>query len=122
MDETGEMGRLPASVRDRFFAAQVFVRQHQRAARWEINRILAALEGSDVPLVLLKGGAYIFAELPPSRGRLLSDVDLLVPRELLDSFEQTLKQISGEARRSWTRLTVNDNNESETEGERDDRN
>jgi anti-sigma factor RsiW len=38
------------------------------------------------------------------------------------SFEQTLKQISGEARRSWTRLTVNDENESETEGEKDDRN
>ncbi|MDX2457481.1 MAG: nucleotidyltransferase family protein [Gammaproteobacteria bacterium] len=90
MDETGEMEQLPASVRDHFMAARVFVSQYQRTARWEINRILAALEGRDVPLVLLKGSAYILAGLPPSRGRLLSDVDLLVPRELLDSFEQTL--------------------------------
>ena len=90
MDETGELEQLPASVRDRFTAARVFVSQYQRTARWEINRILAALEGSDVPLVLLKGSAYILAGLPPSRGRLLSDVDLLVPRECLDSFEQTL--------------------------------
>jgi hypothetical protein len=90
MDEAGELEQLPASVRDRFTAARVFVSQHQRTARWEINRILAALEGSDVPLVLLKGSAYILAGLPPARGRLLSDVDLLVPRECLDSFEQTL--------------------------------
>jgi len=90
MDEAGEIEQLPASVRDQFAAARVFVNQFQRTARWEINRILAALEGADVPLVLLKGSAYILAGLPPSRGRLLSDVDLLVPRELLDSFEQTL--------------------------------
>ena len=90
MDEAGEMAHLPASVQDQFTGARVFVSQFQRTARWEINRILAALEGSDVPLVLLKGSAYILAGLPPSRGRLLSDVDLLVPRESLDSFEQTL--------------------------------
>ena len=90
MDEMGGVERLPASVRDHFSAARVFVAHYQRTARWEVNRILAALEGSDVPLVLLKGSAYIFAGLPPCRGRLLSDVDLLVPRESLDSVEQTL--------------------------------
>ncbi|MDB4409862.1 nucleotidyltransferase family protein [Gammaproteobacteria bacterium] len=90
MDEAGKVGQLPASVRDQFTAARVFVSYYQRTARWEINRILAELESSNVPLVLLKGSAYILAELPPSRGRLLSDVDLLVPRGSLDSFEQTL--------------------------------
>ena len=90
MGDRGEIEQLPARVADHFTAARVFVSQFQRTARWEINRILAALEGSDVPLVLLKGSAYILSGLPPSRGRLLSDVDLLVPRESLDSFEQTL--------------------------------
>ena len=90
MEEQGLLEQVPPRVVEHFSAARVLVDHRQRMARWEINRILAALEGSDMPLVLLKGGAYIFAELPPSRGRLLSDVDLLVPRELLDSFEQTL--------------------------------
>lgn len=90
MEEQGLLAEVPHGVVDHFSAAKVFVRHRQRTARWELNRILAALAGSDMPLVLLKGGAYIFAELPPSRGRLLSDVDLLVPRERLDSFEQTL--------------------------------
>jgi hypothetical protein len=90
MEEQGLLAEVPHGVVDHFSAAKVFVRHRQQTARWELNRILAALAGSDMPLVLLKGGAYIFAELPPSRGRLLSDVDLLVPRERLDSFEQTL--------------------------------
>jgi hypothetical protein len=90
MEEQGLLAKVPPSVVEHFSAAMVFVDHRQRMARWEINRILAALEGSDMPLVLLKGGAYILAGLPPSRGRLLSDVDILVPRECLDSFEQTL--------------------------------
>ena len=90
MEEQGLLEQVPPGVVEHFSAARVLVDHRQRMARWEINRILAALEGSDMPLVLLKGGAYILAELPPFRGRLLSDVDLLVPRELLDSLEQTL--------------------------------
>jgi hypothetical protein len=90
MDEMGLTSQLPAKVLDHFAAARVFVSQRQRAARWEINRILAALQDTEVPLVLLKGSAYILAELPPARGRLLSDVDLLVPAASLDGVEQTL--------------------------------
>jgi hypothetical protein len=90
MDEMDLTQQLPARVLDHFAAARVFVNWRQRAARWEINRILAALQGSEVPLVLLKGSAYILAGLPPARGRLLSDVDLLVPAASLESIEQTL--------------------------------
>jgi len=90
MTEAGKASQLPTKVQDHFLAAQVFVTHYQRTARWEINRILAALGGIDVPLVLLKGSAYIFAGLPPSRGRLLSDVDVLVPRGVLDDVEQKL--------------------------------
>ncbi len=90
MDEMGLTSQLPAEVLDHFAAARVFVSHRQRAARWEINRVLAALRDSEVVLVLLKGSAYILAELPPARGRLLSDVDLLVPAASLDRVEQTL--------------------------------
>jgi hypothetical protein len=81
---------LPARVLDHFASARVFVNWRQRAARWEINRILAALQDNEEPLVLLKGSAYILAGLPPARGRLLSDVDLLVPSASLESIEQKL--------------------------------
>ena len=90
MEERGELEQLPSIVRDHFSAAQGFVRHYQRTACWEVNRLLAALDNRDLPLVLLKGSAYILAGLPSARGRLLSDVDLLVPREYLNSVEQTL--------------------------------
>jgi hypothetical protein len=90
MDEFGLLEEVPAKVVDHFTAARVIVDQHQRMACWEINRILQAIHGLEGPVVLLKGCAYILAGLPPARGRLLSDVDLLVPAASLERFEQTL--------------------------------
>jgi hypothetical protein len=90
-DEAGLLQQLPARVIDHLVAAGVYVNERQRAARWEINRILHALGGMEVPIVLLKGSAYILAGLPPSRGRLLADVDLLVSRKDLEQIEGSLK-------------------------------
>ncbi len=92
MDEMGLTARLPGTVVDHFIAARAVLEHRQRAARWEINRILEALEGMDAPLVLLKGCAYLLADLPPARGRLFSDVDLLVPSEALGDVEHALKK------------------------------
>lgn len=58
--------------------------------RWEADRIRRALADVDLPVILLKGAAYIAAALPCSRGRLLSDIDILVPRERLAEAEGAL--------------------------------
>jgi hypothetical protein len=50
------------------------------------------LVGRDIPLVLLKGAAYVMAGLPVARGRLFSDVDILVPKEALEDVETLLKR------------------------------
>ena len=102
VDNLGLLEKIPEKVVEHFAAARVFVDQHQRMARWEINRILKAMEDIDVPMVLLKGSAYILAGLPPARGRLLSDVDLLVPRDALDRVEQALKA------QGWTSIKLED--------------
>src|SRR6185503_6572888 len=67
---------------------------------WEINRILWALTDVEVPLILLKGIAYVLAELPPARGRIYADVDLLVPEELIGKAEAGLLE------RGWFRTTI----------------
>jgi hypothetical protein len=90
MDDLGLLGKIPARVVDHFTAARVFVDKRQSMSRWEIDRILQATHGLEVPIVLLKGSAYLLAGLPPSRGRLQSDVDLMVPAVSLDGFEKTL--------------------------------
>jgi hypothetical protein len=42
--------------------------------------------------VLLKGAGYLFAGLPAARGRLFSDIDILVPRGALPQVEAALMQ------------------------------
>jgi hypothetical protein len=51
----------------------------------------ALLAGLDFPLVLLKGAAYVAADLPASKGRLIEDIDLLVPAEHLGEVESALE-------------------------------
>lgn len=60
--------------------------------RFETDRIAHALGDSGIPLVLLKGAAYILAELPPGAARRVSDVDLLVPHECLGEAEALLNR------------------------------
>jgi Uncharacterised nucleotidyltransferase len=56
----------------------------------EVLRVSAALASSGIRCVLLKGTAYLMADLPPARGRIFGDIDLLVPRETLDQAEHAL--------------------------------
>jgi len=58
--------------------------------RWEVRQIRAALAGLDLPLILLKGAAYAIADLPPARGRLFSDIDVMVPKPRLPEVEAAL--------------------------------
>ena len=81
---------LPQEVTCHLESAYQLSVAHQRAVRWEVNRIQAALRKLDVPVILLKGAAYVLADLPCARGRLFSDVDILVPKAILDKVEQSL--------------------------------
>jgi hypothetical protein len=70
-------------------ARLVAYRQNQ-AVRFEVDRIQAAFEGSDIPVVLLKGAAYVMCDLPCALGRTFSDIDLLVPAAHLATAEKIL--------------------------------
>jgi hypothetical protein len=58
--------------------------------RLELRQVELALRPLAVPVVLLKGAAYLLQDRPWARGRMLSDVDLLVPRDRLDAVEGAL--------------------------------
>lgn len=86
----GLLKRLPGKVQARLRAACIAAESNQTAVRFELNRLLRALAGADVPVILLKGAAYLMAGLPPSRGRYVGDLDLLVPAARIGEVEQTL--------------------------------
>lgn len=86
----GLTDQLPEKIVEHFQAAQVLADQRKRLALWELNRLWRALLDVDFPVVILKGGAYLLKELPLADGRLVSDVDILVEKDNLHTFERTL--------------------------------
>lgn len=82
--------RIPAAVCRHVDAARVVADKRGQVAVWELNRIVRALRSCPVPLVLLKGCAYLLTELPNAPGRSFADVDLLVPEAQLSEVEGAL--------------------------------
>jgi hypothetical protein len=93
-------GDLPAGIAGLFEAVATAASTFQRMVTFEANRIERALRGIDVDIVVLKGGAYVLAQLPPADGRALSDLDLLVPRDRLDAVEARLLDSGWESAKS----------------------
>lgn len=90
------MQSLPPMAVDQLQSALIAAEARSRVARWELNRVAWALEGmEDVPVVALKGSAYVLAGLPNAAGRLFADIDLLVPEPDLPAVEERL------LRRGW---------------------
>ncbi len=81
---------LPASVAAHMAAAQrVCQAQHNEIHR-EVGHLQRALAGLDAPVVLLKGAAYVMAGLPAARGRVFSDIDIMVPKRVIAQAESML--------------------------------
>jgi Uncharacterised nucleotidyltransferase len=88
--DRGLLERIPPKALEHLRAAFIKVESSQTAVRFECNRVLRALGTRSTPLILLKGAAYLMAGLPPSRGRFVGDLDLMVARDKIDELERLL--------------------------------
>ena len=59
-------------------------------ALWEAEMARRALEPLVIPVILLKGTAFAASGLDAARGRLIGDLDILIPRDRLDDAEAAL--------------------------------
>jgi hypothetical protein len=89
-EENGLLERVPAEARRHLDWARTVAERHLRAVRFEVAQIGQALAGTGVPLILLKGAAYVMAGFPHGSGRLFSDIDILVPKEHIGEVEGAL--------------------------------
>jgi hypothetical protein len=90
LDRLGLLDRVPSQPREHLeWSSQLAERQCLEVER-EVDRIRLALAGTGVPVILLKGAAYVKAGLPHAKGRLFSDVDILVPKSRLGAVEASL--------------------------------
>lgn len=92
----GVLERIPPPVRAHFDSEQALVAHRTQMARRLLGELGRLLGGRGFPLVALKGGAYLLQGLACARGRLFSDVDLMVPRAHLDAVEGVLREAGWE--------------------------
>jgi hypothetical protein len=92
LDERRSLDRVAQAPRAHLVAARVQALAQQIAVRREVGQVANALRPLAVPVVLLKGAAYVLAGLPPANGRFFSDVDILVPKCALLDVESALMQ------------------------------
>jgi hypothetical protein len=81
---------VPPAPRAHLEAALVMAAAQTEAVKREVALLRKVLATVDVDLVLLKGAAYLVAGLPAARGRVFSDVDILVPFAKLSDVEGAL--------------------------------
>lgn len=81
---------IPEQVRWHLDAARVKADNHAAGIRWEVRRLDRMLNSLGIPVVLLKGPAYMMLGLPWGNGRICRDIDLLVPRARLSDVERCL--------------------------------
>jgi hypothetical protein len=90
LEERGLLPQVPAPARHHLKSVRTVAERHAHAVRWEVRCIQQALSDIGVPIILLKGAAYLMAGLPAAAGRLFSDIDILVPKEQLPAVEAAL--------------------------------
>lgn len=100
LSRAGLLENIPTRAATHLKAARNVIEHRNTLIYWEVNRLLWALKGIDVPLILLKGTGYLLAGLPPARGRIFADVDLLVPEERIAEIEGRLVE------RGWFKTQI----------------
>lgn len=88
LEKTRLLESIPEQARRHLVWEHAVAARHTLAVQQEIILIRRALTG--IPVILLKGAAYVMAELPAAQGRIFTDVDILVPKTQLNQVEAAL--------------------------------
>lgn len=86
----GLADHLPKPVWHAMEADLAFADRQAVAIRYELSKLDQALAGLGVPVVILKGAAYVAGRLAASAGRVMHDIDILVPKAALHQTEAAL--------------------------------
>ena len=81
---------IPVKAMLHLESVHIIALKQREAVMGEIEVLKSILNQVDAPLILLKGAAYIKADLRASKGRLMSDIDILVPQSLIGAAEKRL--------------------------------
>lgn len=86
----GTLAQVPEAPRAHLEAALLLAQAQRAEVQREVGHLARLLNAMGLPLVLLKGAAYLMAGLQAAHGRLFADIDILVPRARLPEVESAL--------------------------------
>lgn len=86
----GLMAQVPEAPKRHLLSAFHLADRQHLAVQREADELRRALTPVGVPLILLKGAAYVLSQSPASLGRVFADIDILVPKDKLGAAESTL--------------------------------
>ena len=86
--------QYPFYARRHLVSALVYAERQAQQIRFECTELQNLFASAGIDAVFLKGAAYTLAQTSNSRGRICSDLDVLVRREQLAQAEALLKQHS----------------------------
>ena len=80
----------PAPAERHLAGARQLALRQRLSVQWEAHALQAALGHLGVPVLLLKGAAYVMSADGLGAGRMFGDIDVLVPRAALGDVESAL--------------------------------
>lgn len=84
------LDQVPERPRIQLGAAERIAARHREVTLWEVQELYHLMERIGVPMIVLKGAAYVAANLDAAQGRLFGDLDIMVPWGALDTVERAL--------------------------------
>lgn len=106
LERENVLSKVPAGAQRHIESALLVHAKQKQDLAYDCESIGAAMAAIGEKLILLKGGAYIASDLPLGRGRLVTDIDIIVPRDRITDAEQAL------AARGWEQSKLDPYNES----------
>ena len=83
---------LPQAAWHALEAGLTIADRQAMAVNYELNKLDAALERLGVPVLVLKGAAYVASGSSAAGGRMMSDIDIMVSKQSIHETESALMQ------------------------------
>ena len=79
--------KVPKKAKAHFISAALVAKANERSVRVEVEDIYRVLQDNEIPFILLKGAAYLYAGFDFGKTRVYSDVDIMVRHSDIDKSE-----------------------------------
>lgn len=89
-EASGELGSVPERPKNHLLSGSTMADRQHQSIKYEVDFLRETLNRHGIPVILLKGAAYVLADLPSASGRVFADIDILVSRAKLDEAESAL--------------------------------